>query len=289
MPGARRVLVGAAATLALATAAGGATSAWEERAPLPLPRTEVSAAVVGSEIVVLGGLTDDGGASRRVDAYAPARDTWRRLPDLPVGVHHSAAVGANGKLYVLGGYTAAGATLRSAFVLERGALAPPGAHAIPARGSRRGCRRTSHRGRGRNRRGAPPREERALLRPRHGALVGRRRSDAARAPGRDVLRRHGLRGRRSHGGPRHQPPPLRELPARGSRDGAGSSPSRIRVAEPEPRRSPGRSSRSAARSPEGRSPRCSRTASRRGAGCSFRTCRRRVTAWASPRSADRSS
>jgi N-acetylneuraminic acid mutarotase len=127
MPGAGRLPVGALATLALATGAGAATSAWEERAPLPLPRTEVSAAVVGSEVVVLGGLTDDGGASRRVDAYAPARDSWRRLPDLPVGVHHSAAVGPNGKLYVLGGYTAAGATLRSAFVLERGAwrrLAP---------------------------------------------------------------------------------------------------------------------------------------------------------------------
>ncbi len=121
MPGATRVLVAAAAMLALATAADGAMSSWKERAPLPLPRTEVSAAVVGSEVVVLGGLTDDGGASRRVDAYAPARDSWRRLPDLPVGVHHSAAVGANGKLYVLGGYTASGATLSSAFALERGA------------------------------------------------------------------------------------------------------------------------------------------------------------------------
>lgn len=88
---------------------------------MPLPRTEVSAAAVGNEIVVLGGLTVDGGASRRVDAYSPARDAWRRLPDLPVGVHHAMAVGVGGKPYVLGGYTAAGMTLRTAFVLEEGA------------------------------------------------------------------------------------------------------------------------------------------------------------------------
>jgi N-acetylneuraminic acid mutarotase len=97
-----------------------ASSAWEERAPMPLARTEVAAATVGSEIVVLGGFTVDRGASTRVDAYSPARNTWRRLPDLPVGVHHAMAVGAGGRAYVLGGYTVAGVPLRSAFVLERG-------------------------------------------------------------------------------------------------------------------------------------------------------------------------
>jgi hypothetical protein len=93
---------------------------WEERAPLPLPRTEVAAATVGSEVMVLGGFTSDRGASTRVDAYSPTRDRWRRLPDLPVGVHHAMAAGAGGKLYVLGGYTAAGVPLRTAFVLDRG-------------------------------------------------------------------------------------------------------------------------------------------------------------------------
>ena len=63
---------------------------------MPLPRTEVSAATVGSEIMVLGGFTLDRGASNRVDAYSPAQNRWRRLPDLPVGVHHAMAVGAGG-------------------------------------------------------------------------------------------------------------------------------------------------------------------------------------------------
>jgi Kelch motif len=120
MTAAARLLLGAAAALAVAASAGAAESRWETRSPLVVPRTEVSAAAVGNEIVVLGGLTVNGGASQRVDAYSPGRDTWRRLPDLPLGVHHSTAVGAGMKLYVFGGYTAAGGTLRSAFVLENG-------------------------------------------------------------------------------------------------------------------------------------------------------------------------
>jgi Kelch motif len=114
----RLVIVALALVLAPLGLAG--SHVWEERAPLPLPRTEVAAATVGSEIMVLGGFTIDRGASTRVDAYSPSRNRWRRLPDLPVGVHHSMAVGAGGKLYVFGGYNVAGVPLRSVFVLERG-------------------------------------------------------------------------------------------------------------------------------------------------------------------------
>jgi Kelch motif len=96
------------------------SSAWATRAPMPVPRTEVSAATVGSEIVVLGGLTPAREASRRVDAYAPARNSWRRLANLPVGVHHAMAAGAGGRVQVFGGYTTAGVPLRAVFVLERG-------------------------------------------------------------------------------------------------------------------------------------------------------------------------
>jgi non-specific serine/threonine protein kinase len=98
-----------------------ASSAWETRAAMPLPRTEVSAATVGNEIVVLGGFTLDRGASTRVDAYSPPRNSWRRLPDLPVGVHHAMAVGTGGRPYVLGGYTVDGTPQRTVLVLEKGA------------------------------------------------------------------------------------------------------------------------------------------------------------------------
>jgi non-specific serine/threonine protein kinase len=111
------LLVGAVVTVS----AGAGLQEWDARAELPVPRTEVAAATVGGEIVVVGGFTADGGASRRADAYSPVRDTWRRLPDLPVGVHHAMLVGAGGKPYVLGGYDASGTPLRTVHVLERGA------------------------------------------------------------------------------------------------------------------------------------------------------------------------
>ena len=114
----RKVALAVGTAALLASSAGAAATDWEDRAPLPVPRTEVSAAVVGSEIVVLGGLAADSSSSRRVDAYSPARDSWRRLPDLPVGVNHAMAVGAGGRVHVLGGYTDAGAVLRSVFVLD---------------------------------------------------------------------------------------------------------------------------------------------------------------------------
>jgi N-acetylneuraminic acid mutarotase len=114
-------LVAIVAALVVVSTAGAAASEWEAGAALPLPRTEVSAAAVGREIVVLGGYTADGGSSRRADAYSPARDAWRRLPDLPVGVNHAMAVGANGRVVVLGGYSSAGAILRGVYELRAGA------------------------------------------------------------------------------------------------------------------------------------------------------------------------
>jgi N-acetylneuraminic acid mutarotase len=116
-----RVVPAALLGLALAAGSAGAGSfQWDSHAPMPLPRTEVAAAAVGSEIAVVGGFSIDGGAAARADAYSPARDSWRRLPDLPVGVHHSMAVGAGGRLYVLGGYNGAGMPLRTTLVLESG-------------------------------------------------------------------------------------------------------------------------------------------------------------------------
>ena len=102
-------------------------TAWQAGAPIPLARTEVAAAVVAGEIVVIGGFLVDGSSSSRVDAYSIAAGTWRRLPDLPVGVNHAAAASDGRRLYVIGGYggpIGGAALLRSAFVLERGQWQP---------------------------------------------------------------------------------------------------------------------------------------------------------------------
>lgn len=115
----RGALLGSLALL-LAAAAPAATRDWESLAPLPMPRTEVAAAVFGSEIGVFGGFTAAGDASTRADAYSPSLDRWRRLPDLPVGVHHAMAVGVAGRLYVLGGYRSRGEPVRAVFELVGG-------------------------------------------------------------------------------------------------------------------------------------------------------------------------
>jgi N-acetylneuraminic acid mutarotase len=93
-------------------------AAWIGGTPVEEPRTEVAAAAVRGEIVIVGGFLANGANSRRVDAYSPATDRWRRLPDLPVNVDHAAAASARGRVYVLGGYGADRRPLRTAFVLE---------------------------------------------------------------------------------------------------------------------------------------------------------------------------
>ena len=106
--------------LATASATPGATAQWERQAGLPLPRSEVAAAVIGNEIAIAGGFTADGSPSAEVDAYSPAQDTWRRLPDLPAPVHHAMGAGIGRSLYLLGGYGSTGQPRRAAFVLEAG-------------------------------------------------------------------------------------------------------------------------------------------------------------------------
>jgi N-acetylneuraminic acid mutarotase len=111
--------MGAVAPLAAAivVALGGAT-AWEERSPLPVPRTEVAAAPFRGDIAVVGGYLPDRSSSDDVDLYDPASDSWSRLPDLPVDVNHASAVSAGGKLYVVGGYGGPGVRLRNAYVFD---------------------------------------------------------------------------------------------------------------------------------------------------------------------------
>jgi N-acetylneuraminic acid mutarotase len=96
-----------AGTLALGTAhAGREAGGWKRGAPMPLPRSEVAAATVGDELVLAGGFLADGRSSKRVDAYSPGPNRWRRLPDLPAAVNHAMAASDGHKLYVVGGYGA---------------------------------------------------------------------------------------------------------------------------------------------------------------------------------------
>ena len=93
-------------------------AAWQPRAPLPLPRTEVAAAPFRGDIAVVGGYLADGASTDDVDLFDPASNTWSRLPDLPVAVNHAAAASGGGKLYIAGGYGGPGVRLRSAYVFD---------------------------------------------------------------------------------------------------------------------------------------------------------------------------
>ncbi len=95
--------------------------AWMSAAPVPQPRTEVGAATLRGEIVVVGGLTADGAVSARVDGYSPATGRWRRLPDLPAAVHHPLVAADGRRVFVAGGYggrLGAGERQRSVFAFD---------------------------------------------------------------------------------------------------------------------------------------------------------------------------
>jgi N-acetylneuraminic acid mutarotase len=100
--------------------AGAASPRWQAAAPVPVPRTEVSAAVFGNEIAVVGGFLANGQNSGRADAYSPRRNRWRRLPGLPVTVDHAMAAGRGKELYVVGGYGPGSVARNTAYVLRSG-------------------------------------------------------------------------------------------------------------------------------------------------------------------------
>jgi len=106
--------------LVLPSLAAGSTAQWDRKTGLPLARGEVTAARVGGEIFVVGGFTADGANSPRVDAYSPARDSWRQVPDLPFSVDHAMSAGYRGRLYVAGGYAADRSRLKTFFSFSSG-------------------------------------------------------------------------------------------------------------------------------------------------------------------------
>ena len=79
---------------------------WRRIADIPTSRSEVAAVGFRGTAIVLGGF----GGPSVVEQYLPGSDSWRRLPDLPVGVDHpmAAAVedGPHAGVYLIGGNTA---------------------------------------------------------------------------------------------------------------------------------------------------------------------------------------
>lgn len=79
---------------------------WVAKAPLPVARGGLAAAVYDGLIVVAGGEGNSAVASgvfADVEAYDPATDTWTVLPSLPTPRHGTGAVAFGGALWMPGG------------------------------------------------------------------------------------------------------------------------------------------------------------------------------------------
>jgi N-acetylneuraminic acid mutarotase len=94
-------------------------SFWTTGAPMPTPRTEVTAAVLEDEIYVIGGFDEFGQVTDIVEVYNIANNTWTTAAaPLPEPLHHTAAASFNGKIYVVGGYTAPWSPTNNLFIYD---------------------------------------------------------------------------------------------------------------------------------------------------------------------------
>jgi N-acetylneuraminic acid mutarotase len=79
-----------------------ATDRWQKRAPPPTARSGIAAAVLGGEIIVVGGEAPDG-TFDQVEGYDAKTDSWRSLAKMPTARHGLGAGVVNGKMYVVSG------------------------------------------------------------------------------------------------------------------------------------------------------------------------------------------
>jgi N-acetylneuraminic acid mutarotase len=92
-----------AAAVAAAPGAARADSGWSLAAPMPLARSELSAAVADDRLYVAGGIAQLG-PSPAFQVYDPATNSWRSLAQLPAPRHHFGMAALGGRIYVSGGY-----------------------------------------------------------------------------------------------------------------------------------------------------------------------------------------
>jgi non-specific serine/threonine protein kinase len=83
---------------------------WVTLAPSLLQRGEVSAALVGRAIYVVGGFGADSTSTAAVERFDLRRWTWSLSLPLPHPLNHMSAIGYRGSLYVVGGYSQPGDT-----------------------------------------------------------------------------------------------------------------------------------------------------------------------------------
>ena len=78
---------------------------WGSRSGLLVANSEFAMTEANGKIYVLGGYPFTGQASRTVQIYDIATDSWVLGPELPLPNNHNMAATVNGKVYVIGGQT----------------------------------------------------------------------------------------------------------------------------------------------------------------------------------------
>lgn len=79
---------------------------WQSMASVPVGGTlqeHTTVALSDSLLAVVGGLVEGGATTDNVLLYDIPADTWSQATPLPVALNHPNVVGADGKIYVLGG------------------------------------------------------------------------------------------------------------------------------------------------------------------------------------------
>jgi N-acetylneuraminic acid mutarotase len=83
-----------------------ANPGYTQKKAIPTPRGGCASAVVGDKLYLFGGEGDASNAAGvfpNVDAYDPATDAWRALPDLALPRHGFGAAVVDGRVYLPGG------------------------------------------------------------------------------------------------------------------------------------------------------------------------------------------
>jgi N-acetylneuraminic acid mutarotase len=99
---------------------------WTQSKPLPEPRADYAAGIVGGKLVIAGGTYWEGRKghwikkhfSASTHSFDPVKQTWDRLPDIPTTLGGMASAVVGGKLFVLGGFTGT-AINQKIYTLER--------------------------------------------------------------------------------------------------------------------------------------------------------------------------
>jgi non-specific serine/threonine protein kinase len=98
----------------------GSTSPWRKLSPVPTPRTEIGAVLMGGRIFVMGGFNAAGVTVPTVEAYNIATDRWSARRAMPLAVNHPMAAAGDDTIYLVGGHTQEGPPTDRAFAFANG-------------------------------------------------------------------------------------------------------------------------------------------------------------------------